>query len=210
LLLKRIHHIQKRQFIDTTVNLEAFVDSTATGLGETIDGNGGVIFDYHSEANAVAAILNGIHTEAVATSKLNIEVITEYSTLEASLPIDALVDPTSITLVPSPGFIPVPGVIYDAEEADTINIDYSVRAKNDGLNEHYSSNGKLTISTNKDLGISELVDENSVTSNVGNDISFEAVYLPGTDEIRLDYTHNFNVGPDPVLLTITTKRWLSF
>jgi len=196
-------------------------ENPAFGLQKIVDADGGIIFNFHSQSNAVAALLNSLHgvnvpDQAIATSKLNIKVFTEVDTFE--LPVDLLVEePIEIILPQSATFTAIPtptsaayNLLFDATISDTINIDYSIMFKNTTLSESYSSNGRLQITTNKELNLSELTDENTISSNIIDEVDFQAVYLPGTDEVQLEYKHNFNIGTDPVLMKLTMKRWLSF
>lgn len=200
-----------------------YVDPTSeTNLNATVDLDGGVVFSYHSQSNAVGAILNGLSTEAVATTKLNIEVITEAS--QYTTPSDILLDPLEISLPNTPNFVSIPEMIYDVQESETLIIDYSVHYYDaadvaDPDQTSYVASGTMKVTTNVHSQESSLVDESNVMTNVswapGDSVDFQALFVPGVDPltgtVEIQYNHDLLTGPTrEVLFKTSTRRWLSF
>jgi hypothetical protein len=205
--------------ISATVTAQPWVDSVTTDLNKTIDANGGVLFTYHSEANAVAAILNGVSNDPVATTKLNIEILTEESDLDGS----EILDPVVTTLPSVLGFTSIPELVYEAEETETFVIDYSIHVYDtldipSPTQSSYVSSGSMTITTNVHTQESLLNEESTVIADAGwsdGGVDFQAVFTPGgsplTGTVEIQYFHSIPVSPTKeVVFKTNTKRWSSF
>jgi len=199
------------------------VTGSVIGLSNLIDIHGGIVFAHHSEANAVAAILNNLSPVPMALTKLNVEVITEFSDWNTDPQADRLFNnPITISLPPQVLFTdipPLPGQSYPAlafdatNESDTVIIDYSISY--DEAPNHYRSNGTLTITTNVSMGTTTIVDENSELLDplvFPYTIDFEAGFIPAAgslpDTVIVRYRHDF-ITQEPLMKAIT-KRWRSF
>lgn len=205
--------------VQAVVDAQAYVDSSSLNLNKTIDANGGVLFAYHSEANAIASILNGLSNDPVATTKLNLEILTEQTVLSP----DDILDPVETVLPGVLSFTTIPDFTYDVDETDIFEIDYSVHVYDtldapSPTQSSYVSSGKMTITTNVHSQESLLNDEVTEITNVGwtdGGVDFQATFTPGVDPLTgtvdIQYLHSIPTSPTKeVILKTNTKRWLSF
>lgn len=190
------------------IDIAAFDAGIAVGdinqVNFTVDANGTFTTSTHETANALAAIMNELNgTVGLATTKLNIEVLTEFLSPE-----DQVFDPVEYTLPASVPFadFPSPGIEYDATVTDTILQEYSVHL-DDGSN-YYNSTGSMKVTVIPSQSLTSLVDEfvdQESPAAVGT-IEFQSVFV-GPSTVKLQYKHNF---PASVDFKAITRRWLSF
>lgn len=211
------HPVTNNLIFRTDVGYESYI-----GLNKTVDVNGGVIFDFHSESNAVGAILNLIAedegTGACATTKLNMEILTEYTNLN---PFDQLLEPLEIVLPISadPVYTNIdPELRFEVEQSDIIDVDYSLHY--DNTPDTYIANGKFTIAANIHEKTAVLNDERTELPSgawPGYYANFVATYIdnsatPGmSDEVVISQSNNMpSTGTAELQLNVMTRRWVSF
>lgn len=182
-----------------------------------IDENGGFATISHESANSISKIINYLSGVGLSSSKLNTEVLTEFSNINNNL-IDQLLSPPRYSLPPSAVFVDFPGVGVEfiTTESNIIKIDYSINLNTE--TNSATGSGEITLIVNESISSADVLftcnfiqSPNNIDIDTGEvillgSIEFFAVYLnPST--VKLQYKHNF---PSTVVMRVVTKRWSSF
>lgn len=198
---------QANYITDIANAVGTYADAVPSTLAYTITTNGTFNTNTHGIANSISAILNNLNgTVAIATTRLNIEVLTEFSAADA----DELFLPSIYTLPASGTFVDFPGaggLQYDVSEADTLHLEYSCYG-NDGSN-YLHMTGAMKISSIVASAETTMMDdfiESRDPDVLAGTIEFQSVFV-GPNTTKLQYKHNL---PMSLTFSTITRRWLSF
>lgn len=189
-----------KAIIHATPNVVPLSATMGTGYSVNI-GDGSVVVPTHNISTSIATILNSIADPvAVATSLLNIEILTEFSEIDAGAPPPVF---AQFSLSASASFVPV-GLTYSMVTQNAVNIDYTLH--NSGLSS-VDAVGTLTIIGNTTTNISNVADDRnfSTTYSPADDIIFSSTVSSGT--ISLTYKHNYSGS---ILFKTNSITWDSF
>lgn len=165
----------------------------------------------HDEANALSSVMNGLNTPtAIATTNLNIEVMTEYSPQITTDPNDeSFFDPMEFVLTPTGVFTDFPsgGIEYDVDvDSDSFVMEYSCYL--DHISDAFHGTGKFLITASTKIPDANLDDEFTFIDNLAlasSLVEFQAV-MSGTD-VKLQYK---NSSANNVIFKTVSRRWKSF
>lgn len=167
----------------------------------------------HETANVLARALTdvGIYdvgvdfAPAIATTKLNVEILTEFSVISGGGggPAPIFIE---TTLTPSATFIDVPGYVFDPSINDAIDMKYSLNTF--VSTSRFSAVGNLKIIASQTQSNASLDDDRTVLQNYTDPTHvfyFKATYSAST--LKLQYRSTY---PNPVVLKTTHISWFSF